>query len=160
MSRVNLRTEYLPEKKFLTKYAVDAYNEKYKRNLDYNTCTIRSVESAFGHKYGYPIETMRGDDYVTVMLYFNLGPMDRVDIVRVETIQNIERQGGLGDEVYVVTGEVSNYYKEDGIYKFRWIKGEGADFRTVVFMDDDIFTFMDGDVLSFMNDAPAPPHLF
>lgn len=160
MSRVNLRTEYLPEKKFLTKYAIDAYNEKYQQKIDYNTCNIRSVETAFGYQRGYQIETMRGDDYVTVMLYFNLGPMDKVDIVRVETIQNVERQGVLGDEVYVVTGEVSNHYKESGVYKFRWIKSEGSDFRTVVFMNEDIFTFMDGDFLSFMSDAPAPPNLF
>lgn len=149
--------DYLPEKEFLVKFAVDSYNKKYKRKLDYKNCRIKSVEKAFGYTYGYQIETVRSDDYVVIMLYFNLGEVTREHIVRVEAIQNLSLNGRLGDEVYVVTGEVARFLRESGVYKFKWIKGEGFNFSVVMFMNTDAIMFMDGDFLTFMEEAPAPP---
>lgn len=155
MSR--LSKDYLAEKDFLLKFAVDSYNKKYGRKLDYKTCRIKSVQKAFGYVYGYQVETMRSDDHVVIMLYFNLGELTRDHLVRVEVQQNMDVAGALGDEVYVVTGEVAKFYKEQGIYKFYWIRDEGFNFTTVVWLDGDMFQFMDGTFLNWMGEEPAPP---
>lgn len=158
MSRFsNVSQEYLSEKDFLVKFAVDSYNKKYNRKLDYKLCQIKSVVKAYGYTYGYQVETIRSDDNVVIMLYFSLGDITRDHIVRIETIQNVMVNIGLGDEVYVVTGEVARFYKEQGIYRFKWIKGEGFEFSAIMFMDNDIIQFMDGDFLAFMSSEPAPP---
>lgn len=149
--------EHLPESEFLRKFAVDSYNKKYKRNLDYKNFIIRSVKNAFGYKYGYQVETIRSDDHVVIMLYFNLGIMTCEHIVRVEMVQNVDVSGGLGDEVYVVTGEVARYYLDEGVYKFKWLKSNDFNFTAVMFMDNDYVEFMDGDYLSWVSDEPAPP---
>lgn len=158
MSRyTNAASDYLPEKDFLIKFAVDSYNKKYKRNLNRAYCHIKSVEKAYGYVYGYQIETIRSDDHVVIMLYFNLGDITRDHIVRAETIQNVEINNALGDEVYVVTGEVARFYKEHGVYKFKWIKSDGFNYTAIMFTDADIIQFMDDDYLAFMSDTPSPP---
>lgn len=153
----NISQEYLAEKDFLIKFAVDSYNKKYGRKLDYKLCQIKSVMKAYGYTYGYQVQTMRSDDNVIIMLYFSLGDITRDHIVRVETIQNVVVNLGLGDEVYVVTGEVARFYKDQCIYKFRWLKGDDFEFSTVMFMDNDMIQFMDGGFLAFMSDELAPP---
>lgn len=134
---------YLSEKDYLIKFAVDAYNRKYEKKIRYRDCSIKSIHPSYGNRWGYYIETLRGDDYVAIKLYFNLGKFDRVDIVRLEVKQNIENFGTLGDEVYVVTGEVAGFYYEDGIYRFRWIDSATT--------EEPIFEFMDGSFVEFMN---------
>lgn len=149
--------EYLSEADFLMKFVVTAYNNKYKRKLNYLDCKIKSKKPACGYKYGYQILTARNNDDVKIDLYINLGPLDRVDIVRVENVQNVYAAGSLGDEIYVVTGEVSRFYKDEGIYKFRWISDTGYSLPSVTWMDDDIILFMDGNFLAWMNNVASPP---
>ena len=148
------RQEYLPEKEFLIKFGVDAYNRKYGQKLKREFCRIKSFPPSYGFKYGYQIESNRSDDFVVIMLYFNLGNRTQEDIVRVELIQNLHIHNDLGDEVYVVTGEIDRWYKDACIYKFDWIGDEGYDYTAVMYMDRDIFQFMNGDLLSFMETDP------
>lgn len=150
--------EYLPEKEFLKQFALESYHRKYKHTLDPEKCRIKSIRHAYGLKYGYQIETARTDDHVVILLYFNLGPVTRSDIVRVELIQNLDLPGMIGDEAYVVTGEIAQFYRDNNIYRFKWIQDDGYDENAAVYMDDTPILFANGDYMTWMSNQPAPPY--
>jgi hypothetical protein len=131
----------LPVEEYLSKFAIEAYNLKYGQSLDYKNCGIASLRTSYGYKYGYRIDTLRGDDTVVIHLYFNIGPVNRVDIVRVEVIKDQYDTEALGDEIYVVTGEIFDYY---GDYRFPYIENEFTNIDLIYYLDDDYVVFMDG----------------
>lgn len=145
------------ESVFLKKFALDAYNKKYQMNIQQENCFIKSIRPSYGYDLGYRIETIRGDDNVAIHLYVNFAKTDRVDLVRVENEQNQYFLNSVADEVYVVLGEVSMQYKDNGIYAFRWIKGPEMLSGLLTFMTGDYIQVNGDSVLARVDQIPTTP---
>lgn len=108
------------EKDFLRRLAVDRFNLQYGKNVDYTRCFIHSIEPNYRRELGYEIVTARPDDYLRLRIYFDITEIDSFRPYRLETDEKF-KVGYVGDEVFVSLGTVNPYYRDEGIYNFRWI---------------------------------------
>lgn len=141
-------TGFLPEKEFLTRMAVTVFNRQYDQTIDWKSFTIRSIAPNYRCELGYEIDSV--DYYLRLRFYFNLGDKDLFLPYRLEVDKTVVVDA-LGDEVYVMLGTVQRYYKEQGIYRFRWIEPDVDAFHYIDDMDGNPLDFVvGGDKLQFM----------
>lgn len=134
------------EEDYLINFAVKAFNEEYGDKIDGNDCGIQSMVPSYGFKLGYRVTTLVGDDYVFIHMYLNPGKYNRVELVRMEVVQNLEIPDAPGDEVYIVLGEIAD---NDGRYLFHWLKDLESNANPVFFQSGDYATLADGTVLTW-----------
>lgn len=144
---------YVSEDVFLKTFALKAFSAKYSKKISPEDCIIYSVSPSYGFKYGYEITTINSSDHFKLRLYFNLGLVDTINVIRLENESNMYRKNALGDEVYVITGEISTKYADSGIYNFRWLEAEALQGNMINFMNDDPFQFMDGDYMTWVEES-------
>lgn len=131
----------LDEEEYLIDYAIKAFNTKFSVRVDPSDCGIISIQPSYGYKLGYSVTTVVGEDFVEIHLYVTPAKVSRVDIVRMEVIQNLAIQNAPGDEVYVVTGEISHYgYR----YAFQALEVYDSGDDLVYYMDENYATLSDG----------------
>lgn len=136
------------EEDYLLSYAVDAFNRKYGDKIVRDACGIQSMAPSHGFRLGYRVTTLIGSDYVEIHMYLNPGRHNRVEMVRMEVIQNLNIKDAPGDEVYVILGEIAG---NDGRYRFHWLSGLESNANPVFFQNGDYATLSDGSVLTWSN---------
>lgn len=141
---------YPTERDFLKGLAVNHFNTQYKKTLDKTKCAIRSIPATYSTTHGYEIETVNQADYVRIRMYFNIAGYTHFGKIRVE-VDNTHVESGLGDEVYVMLGEVDPMWVDEGIYKFRWLPEDTTVYEYLSFVEDNsIIQYMEGDYLRLM----------
>lgn len=105
------------EKQFLITMAIRRYNEQYGRDIRPEDCDVRSIPTRQRYDRSYEIRTNRGDDFVQIHIHIEFGDIDALRPYRLETEGH--GLGNLEDEVFVATGKIDRYYKNQGVYKFR-----------------------------------------
>ena len=136
------------DEEYLISFAAQAFNREYDRVIDVENCGIISVPSSYGYALGYQITTLVSNDYVVIHLYLNPAKYSRVELVRLEVIKNVVADNAPGDEVYVITGDISD---EDGSRLFHWLKNLEASVDLVYFMDGNYASLNDGSALTWTN---------
>lgn len=140
-------SEYiLSEEEHLIKFAVDAFNAKFKKNIDPNDCGVRSISPSYGYSLGYRVTTLVGNDYIYIHLYVNPSQYSKVTLVQMEVVENLNIDVALGDEVYVVTGDISH---DNYRYLFQWLDFLVSEENLIYFSDGDYATNSQGAVLTW-----------
>lgn len=109
----------MTESEFLITLAITQYNNQYNKNLTLDGCDIGSIVVRQGFDLSYEVTTKRTDDYVRLHMHLTFDKMDMIRPYRVEVDGSSGYVDQLGDELFVATGLVDIYYKEENIYKFR-----------------------------------------
>ena len=140
------------EKTFLIELAVTQFNNQYQRAIRQEVCGIRSLPPTYGTTHGYEVETVRSDDHVRIRMYFNLAKATRFDSIRLE-VDTTQAVDSLGDEIYVMMGEVSLNYVESDIYRFRWLGEDTTRFRYLNLMTGELVHDMGGNYIRLEEQA-------
>lgn len=111
------------EKTFIISMALDKYNSQFGTKFQAKNFEIFSIDPNIYYEKAYEIYSTRVDDYLRLRVYFNISDKDFLGPYRLE-VTGPAQTAGLGDEVFVAIGTFDKYYLDEGIYKFRWIKGE------------------------------------
>ena len=138
------------ERLFLIGLAITQFNEQYGRSIDHTACSIFSITPDYGSALGYEINTNEQDDNVRLRMYLSYDVRDGVAPYRLEADQS-KYIAGLGDELYVTTGTVSQYYVDSGIYRFRWLAQPIAPVSPVVLINNAAWEFMTGAIVEFVS---------
>lgn len=108
------------EVEFLINLAVSEYNDQYGAAFKPKDFDIKSLRPSVNFDKGYEIYTVRTDDFLRLRMYFAFGNRTDFGPFKLE-VDGKKFVAELGDEVFVTLGSVEDYYKNEGIYKFRWI---------------------------------------
>lgn len=115
----------MTEKQFLIDFALRYFNDQYTRKIKVEDCDIVSIPVRYGFERSYQVNTTRLDDNLRLHMHIRFEGYDGLSKYRVEVdsilSQLLGNENSLIDEVYVATGSIDPYYKNEGIYKFRYI---------------------------------------
>lgn len=135
--------DFPSEKEFLINIAVKLFNKQYGKNVDASRCYIQSIEPNYQRQLGYEITTSRPDDYVRLRIYFDIVGIDSFRPYRLEVDEKF-RVGYTGDEVFVSLGTINPFYRDEGIYTFRWISRDPESDEELVMMSGHFIGLMSG----------------
>jgi hypothetical protein len=135
---------------FLTTLAVNAFNEQYQKSFTPNDFCIFSITPAPGFHLGYEIVSVRDGDFLRLRIYLNIGKCDQLSKYRLE-VNHPSYENALGDEVYVALGEIDNYYKDSGMFKFNSINTCGILLNVLTDETGDPFTDEQGEYFVMEN---------
>lgn len=107
----------LTEKQFLIKRALAVFCVQYNRKLEVEDCVINSIAPDAVSDRGYEITTPEKSATFRLRYYFRFSDVDRMSPIILEANPSY-RQGELGDEVYVLHGEMDKAWRWMGPYKF------------------------------------------
>lgn len=113
------------EKEFLISTALRQFNDQYDKTIAVENCDIKSIPTRWSFERSYEINTLRMDDFLRLHIHIRFEGRDGLSkyTLEVDSIatQLPDSEGTLFDEVFVATGSIDPYYKNEGIYKFRLI---------------------------------------
>lgn len=107
----------MSEALFLITLALKAFNDQYQKSFTAQDFCIFSITPAPNTDLGYEIVSITDQDFLRIHIYLSFGKLDQLHKYRLE-VNYPSYSGTLGDEVYVATGEVCQYYKDTGVYRF------------------------------------------
>lgn len=108
------------EREFLIRKALFIAATQYGRKFDANKFDVRSITGKKAYPYGYEIWTNRTDDFFRCRMYLALGPEETLGRFKQE-LDQATITPGLGDEVLVAYGKISNASRQNRDWLGLWL---------------------------------------
>lgn len=107
----------MTESEYLISMAVSQYNTQYNFSLNTVEFDVRSLDTRVNFDRSYEIYDIGSDNLLRLHIHLIFDNADALGPYSVETDETF-RVGALGDEVFVATGKIDSYYRDNSIYKF------------------------------------------
>jgi hypothetical protein len=118
-----LEGKVMTEKEFIISLAVSAFRQQFNATILPTECDVKSIPKNTTSELGYEVYSTTLVDYLRMRIYLNFGNGDWIGPYTLET-DATHVVGNLGDEVFVASGYVNDYYRTNGVYKFPWLSAD------------------------------------